>query len=181
MKKAKNIKNSHKKKTNTMISTDNEMSKLIFLVLIVAAVFIAFYVITLFVTKKDEDKGVNEEQNYEATIQYDKILASNILSQKPTEYYVLAYFNDDPYVDLYKNHLMNYEVKKGENAVPYYYVDMDEVFNSSFIGEQSNLNVSNATDFKFSQTALLRIQKGKVISTYETKDIITAKFGRMTK
>lgn len=180
MKNTKKTKNSHSKKTKTIISTDNEMSKLIFLVLIVAAVFVVFYLITLSITK-DDNKGTTDEQSYQATIQYKKILAGNILNQEPSEYYVLAYFNDDQYVSLYKNHLLNYETKKGEAAVPYYYVDLDEVFNKEFIGEESKLNVTDAKEFKFSQTALIRVQNGKVISTYETKDVITAKFGRMSK
>lgn len=186
MKKAKKI----TKKTNKIIkgdnkknvsigSNDNEMSKLIILILIVAAVFVVFYIITLFVTKEDKDSN-STEQSYEATIQYEKILAGNILSQKPSEYYVLVYFSDDQYVPLYENYLTYYTMVK-EDAVPYYTVDMDDVFNNEFVSEESNLNVSVAKDFKFKQTTLLRIIDGKVISTYETKDDITGKFGRMTK
>lgn len=177
MKKAKKIKS---QKTNSMISTDNEMSKLIILILVVAFVFAVFYVITLFVTKKENDKSDDtKDQSYEATIQYEKILAGNIFSQNHNEYYVLVYFKDDNYVDYYKSYLSYYSTK--ENAVPYYFVDMDDVFNSSFRGENSNLNVSDAKKFKFSQTALLRIVDGKVISTYEGNENITGKLGRMTK
>lgn len=166
------------KKTNSMISTDNEMSKLILLIVIVAVVFAAFYFVTLFVTK-DEKTEEKQENTTEATIQYEKILVSNILSQKAKEYYVLVYFEDDNYVDLYKNYLSYYSTKEG--SVPYYYVDVNEVFNKSFISEKSKLNVSNSKDFKFKETALLRIQDGKIISTYEGKDNITGKLGRMTK
>ena len=167
-----------KNKTNSMISTDNEMSKLIVLILIVAVVFVAFYVVTLFVTKDDTNEETTQDST-EATIQYEKILVGNILSQKAEEYYVLVYFEEDSYVDLYKNYLTYYATKEG--TVPYYYVDVNEVFNSSYISEKSKLNASEAKDFKFKETALLRIQNGKVISTYEGKDNITGKLGRMTK
>jgi len=178
MKKAKKVKS---QKTNLMISTDNEMSKLIILILVVALIFAAFYVITLFVTKKDDNKSDdNNEQSYEATIQYDKILAGNIFSQNKDEYYVLAYFKDDSYVDYYKSYLSYYS-EKVESAVPYYFVDLDDVFNSSFVDEKSNLNVTDVKKMKFSQTTLLRIKDGKVISSYEGNESITGKLGRMTK
>lgn len=172
--------NNSKKNTNIMVSTDNEMSKLILLILIVAVVFVAFYVVTLFVTKNNDEKEVTNEETTEATIQYEKILASNILSQKNDEYYVLVYFNEDKYVDLYKNYL-NYYKATVEGSVPYYFVDMDDVFNNSFVSEKSKLNVTNSKDFKFSQTTLIRIKNNQVVSSYEGKDNITGKLGRMTK
>ena len=133
MKKAKKISQKNKK---SMISTDNEMLKLIILIIVVALVFAIFYVITLFVTKKDNNTSeTSTDESTEATIQYQKILAGNILSQSSSEYYVLVYFGDDSYVDLYKNYLMYYSTKV-ESAIPYYFVDMDEVFNNSFISDK---------------------------------------------
>ena len=178
MKKAKKI-NSHK--TNSMISSDNEMTKLLILILIVAVIFSIFYIITLFVTKKDDDaKQTNDENVSETVIDYDKILAGNILSQKNTEYYVLVCFKDDSYVDYYKNYL-NYYSMNVEGAVPYYFVDINNTLNSSYVFDTSILNVTDAKKFKFSQTTLLRIKEGKVISSYEGYDNISSKLGRMTK
>lgn len=166
-------------KTNTsFFSSDNEMAKLILLIIIVAIAFAIFYVITLFVVKKDEST-TDTEKNIEVTIQYEKILVGNILSQSNDEYYVLVYTDDDQYVDLYKNYLMYYE--QNEEAVPYYYAELDNIFNKDFIADKSHLKVEDAKQFKFSQTTLLRIKDGKVISTYEGKDSITGKLGRMTK
>ncbi len=178
MKKAKKI--NSQKKTNTIISTDNEMSKLLILVLVVALVFALFYVITLFVTKDKNTTNTSNEENTEATIQYEKILATNILSQKNNEYYVLVYFNSDKYVDVYKSYLSYYS-SKVENSVPYYFVDMDDVFNNSFVSTESSLSVTKVNDLKFSQTALLRVRDNKIISTYEGNEQITGKLGRMTK
>ena len=179
--KMKKAKLSSQKKTNSMISTDNEMSKLIILILVVALVFALFYVITLFVTKKDSGSTTNEGENdTQVSIQYEKILASNIFTQKNNEYYVLVYFSDDNYLDLYKSYLSYYRTSI-EGAVPYYLVDMSDVFNKSFIAEKSNLNVSNIKELKFSQTALLRLRDNKIISTYEGNEQITGKLGRMTK
>ena len=175
-----NKKNISKKKNQSIFSSDNEMAKLILLIIIVALAFAIFYIITLFVIKKDEQKTENNEETTEATIQYQKILVSNILSQKDNEYYVLVYTENDPYYDAYENYLLYYEMAK-EDAVPYYYVELNNAFNKKFINEKSNLKVEKAEEFKFSETTLLRIKDGKVISTYEGKDSITGKLGRMTK
>lgn len=178
MKKAK--KNNYKTKNNSIFSSDNEMAKLILLIVIVAIAFAIFYVITLFVVKKDEKQTNTQPETTEATIQYQKILVSNILSQKETEYYVLAYKSDDKYLEAYKNNLTYYAMTK-EDSVPYYYVELDNSLNKSFITEKSKLNVESAKDLRFSQTTLLRIKEGKIISTYEGKDNITGKLDRMSK
>ena len=171
---------SNKMKNNSVFSSDNEMAKLILLIVIVAIAFAIFYVITLFVVKKDEKETPTAEQTTEATIQYQKILVSNVLSQKENEYYVLAYKNDDKYVESYKNNLTYYAMTK-EDSVPYYYIELDNSFNKSFIAEKSKLNVENSKDIRFSQTTLLRIKDGKIISTYEGKDNIVGKLDRMSK
>ena len=178
MKKAKKINN--KKNTNSFISTDNEMSKLIILICVVALVFALFYVITLLVTKKD-DKPIdtNNSSSTEATIQYEKILAGNILSQSDSEYYVLVYFDDDQFLNLYKSYLEVY--KKVNDSLPYYFVNLSEVFNNSFVSDKSDLNVDDAKKLKFSQTALLKVRNGQIASTYEGNQQITDKLGRMTK
>lgn len=176
----KNVVKKQDKNKKALISSDNEMLKLIILILIVAVVFGIFYVITLFITKDDTTNTNPTDESNTVTIQYDEILAGNILEQKESEYYVLVYYPEDQYVPLYMNHLSYYKMTV-ENAVRYYTVDMSDIFNKQFVGEESVLNVTDSKDFKFSQTALLRIKNGKVISTYESKDVITAKFGRMTK
>ena len=171
---------SNKMKNNSVFSSDNEMAKLILLIVIVAIAFAIFYVITLFVVKKDENKTTTQEETTEATIQYQKILVGNILSQKEDEYYVLIYKNDDKYVEAYKNNLTYYAMTK-EDSVPYYFVELDNSLNKSFITEKSKLNVENAKDLRFSQTTLLRIKEGKIISTYEGKERIIGKLDRMSK
>lgn len=170
----------NKMKNNSIFSSDNEMAKLILLIVIVAIAFAIFYVITLFVVKKDEKETPTSEQTTEATIQYQKILVSNVLSQKENEYYVLAYKNDDKYAESYKNNLTYYAMTK-EDSVPYYYIELDNSFNKSFISESSKLNVEDVKDMRFSQTTLLRIKDGKIISTYEGKDNIVGKLDRMSK
>lgn len=179
MGKAKKMNN--KKGINTFTYSDNEMSKLIVLILVVALVFAIFYVITLLVTGKDTaETDVSNSENLDVTIQYQKILAGNVLSQKNDEYYVLAYFNDDQYLNFYKSYLDFYK-SNVDGSVPYYFIDLDEVFNSSFVSDESNLNFDSISNLKFSQTTLLRIKDGQIISTYEGNKQISDKLGRMTK
>ncbi len=174
----KQKKKKQKMKNNSIFSSENEMAKLILLIIIVAVAFGLFYAITLLVVKKE--KTNKTEPTTEATIQYKKILVSNILNQKDEEYYVLAYKNKDQYVEAYQNYLKYYELSK-EDAYPYYYVELDNSLNKNYTSENSNLNTEKTEELKFSQTTLLRIKSGKIISIYEGKDRIKGKLERMTK
>ena len=71
--------------------------------------------------------------------------------------------------------------KSKEGSVPFYYVDANNTLNNAYISDTSNLNVTDVKKIRFSQTTLLRINDGKVISSYEGHDNITGKLGRMTK
>ena len=177
--KMKQKKDKRKKQNNSVFSTDNEMAKLVLLIVIVAIAFAIFYVITLFVVNKNEKSEATEEIQ-ETTIQYEKILVSSILTKQEKEYYVLVYKKDDKYLDTYKNYLSYYKMAKTD-ALPYYYVELDSQFNKQFVSSESNLNVEQAKDLRFSQTTLMRIKDKKIASTYEGKDNITGKLSRMTK
>ena len=181
MKAERNLKKNEKKKkkVNTLVSADNEMSKLVILILVVALVFGLFYVITLFITKDNSENSNNDLENAEVLIQYDKILVGNILDQKDNEYYVLVYKEDDVYFDLYMSYLMTYS--NLSDSLNYYSVNLDEVFNKKFISDDSKLDVKDVNELKFNQTTLLRVKNGKIVSHYEGKDAITGKLGRMTK
>ena len=69
--KKKNVKNTKKIEYNN----DNEVSKLIKLVIVVTLIVFVFYGITVLVNKKIEE----EQPERPATIQYDEILIGNSL------------------------------------------------------------------------------------------------------
>ena len=166
MAKKKQIKN--KKKNETQVVSGNEMINLIKIILIVCAVLLVFYFITVLVNKKDKETYT---ENTNATIQYNKILVGQILNRTETDYYVLVEKENDQYIDLYNYYLSNYI---GENKkFKYYTVDLSDVFNGNHIGEQTLLT-GNVSEFKFVNSTLLRVKNGSIIESYDTRDSIVS-------
>ena len=56
--------------------------------------------------------------------------------------------------------------------VKYYRVNIDNPLNSNFVSDKSNLNVSDITDLKVSQSTLFEIKNEKIIKTYEGNEKI---------
>ena len=89
-------------KTNNSVESD-EYKKLIKLILIIAVVFLIFYVATLIFTKKNYDDIFSNDLNANE-IQYDEIIIGNMFD-KSGEYYVLLLEEDDPYKELFSSYL----------------------------------------------------------------------------
>jgi hypothetical protein len=166
------------KKVNvSKINNDNEMIKLIELVIIVSLIVLVFYVITLFVNKKEDSD--EQTTTTPAEIQYDNILVGNILSQPNDKYYVLVRLSDDVNTNTYEVYLSNYEYMT--DSLRTYYVDLNNPLNSKFLKEESNFKIKNITDISFKETTLLLIENKKIKKTYEGKDEIINILKEITK
>lgn len=153
--------------------TNDEVSRLIKMVLIVTGFFLIFYVITLFVTKEEEV----ETPKTPATIQYDEILIGNLLEQPKDEYYVLVYDKEDIYVDLYITYLIQYEQSRGR----YYTAKMENPLNAKFVSSESKLNVSNVLDLRVSQSTLFKVEDGKIVKSFEGNEKIKNHLSNLIK
>lgn len=149
------------KKYNNASMNSDEVGRLIKMVVIVTVVFLLFYAVTLIVTKEKKQEVLKTP----ATIQYKEILLGNILKQPNDNYYVLAFTSDDAY-SIY------YETKLDGQKTKYYKVNIDNPLNSNFVSDKSNLNVSDITDLKVSQSTLFEIKNKKIIKTYEGNEKI---------
>lgn len=165
--KAKQVNN--KKQNSNNIATGNEMLNLFKIVLIVCAVLIVFYFITLFVN--DSGKTDDYSSNNVASIQYDKILVGQILNRNEDEYYVLVEKENDQYLELYNYYLSSYE---GESkGLKYYKVDLSDVFNRNYVGEKTLLD-GDISSFRFSDTTLLKIKNGVLTKIYDNREAIVS-------
>ena len=142
-------------------------SNLIKIVLIVCAVLLVFYFITVLVNKKGSDTDYSE--NTTPTIQYSKILVGQILNRNEDEYYVLVENENDQYLELYNYYLSS----DYEDALEYYTVDLSDVFNENHIGEETYVE-GDVSEFKFAETTLLKIKDGNVKRVYKTRDEIVS-------
>lgn len=157
---------------------DNEVGNLIKIILVITGVVLVLYFVTVLYLKKDEVKE-DTETEVSATIQYDEILSSKLLTQSPKDYYVFAYNEEDFYLTTYETLLSNYQMK--ENAKKVYKLNLDLGFNKNIIGEESNLKGANLEKIKFTQTSLIRVKKNKIVEAYEGKEAILEHLRSLTK
>ncbi len=175
--KIKNEEVKPKKKKANLNFKDNEVGNLIKIILIITGVVLVLYLVTLVYLKKDEVK--EEEKEITATIQYEEILGSKLLSQSPKEYYVFAYKEDDLYLTSYNIYIGNYQYK--ENSKKVYRMNLDLGFNEQYVGEKSNLKGGKVEELKFADTTLIKVKKKKVVEVYEGKEKILEHLRSITK
>lgn len=156
-----------KNENNAQIATGNEIVKLIKIILILCAVLLTFYFITVLVNERMDKTDYSE--NTTPTIQYSKILVGQILNRDEDEYYVLVEKENDQYLELYNYYLSS----DYEDALEYYTVDLSDVFNGNHVAEATNVE-GDVSEFKFAETTLLKVKDGKIKRAYKTRDTIVA-------
>lgn len=172
---AKTMKKTSKKVSTKPQTQGDELKRLIQMVAIVTVLFLAFYLITLVVTKDKKQ----EETKTPATIQYDEILIGNILKQPNDEYYVLIIDTDDVYTALYTLQLDNYKDQK--DSLKYYTANLANIFNAPFKADKANLDVTDIKDLKVTTSTLILVKKGKISATYEGSDAIKTHLASLIK
>lgn len=157
----KNTKSTNRKETQMVsVSATDELRKLSILLISIVGIICIFYIITMFVTKKNQ--ALHYQLNNEISqISYTDILASDILKKDGT-YYVLVKDNNDPYVSLYKTYIESYI--SSEEHLDVYSVDLNDALNQKYKAEQSNLPVDA---LKFKGTTLLKISNHVIETSYE--------------
>ena len=146
------------------------IKQLLTFIILIWVVLGIFYGITVLVTNKKNNANRTDkvESKSNAKIDYEKILAQNSLNQKETSYYVYAYTNNDENVSTYNNDLVSYKNKEG--ALKVYYVELDNAFNKNNFASESNFEDGKVI---YKATTLLKVENGKVVNSYETKEEIT--------
>lgn len=179
----KNVKKSNTKtekdiKNQTPISGEqnNEIIRLVKIVLIVTAIFAVFYVVTLLVTKKsDEVKHDREQENKtveKAEIQYENIMIGTMLNENGTSY-VLILETDDNRSEEYESLIET--IKSNEDAPNIYKANLTDSFNKTYLGKEENYYVSDISEFRVKGTTLVKIGDGKVDAVFDNYDAIKNK------
>lgn len=153
-----------KKKTNkkNTVEANNELVNLIKIVVIVCVVLLAFYFITVLVNKKTKGSAFSDDDSV-AVIQYDKIIVGEILNRTENNYLVLVEKENDVNSNLYQSYLSIYSGK--ENALKVYNVDLSEVFNLNYVGDETILD-NGIQNYKFSDTTLIKVSDGNISEFY---------------
>lgn len=125
--------------------------------------FVTLYLLTgLFITK--EIKWFNKNSNDDELVEIEnKILAADCLKQIEEEYYVYFYDtkNEDSEITDTLYSLMD----------KVYRVDLNDDFNSNFVGEPSGI-VENISDLKVSNPTIIKVSSEKIVAFYNGADEI---------
>lgn len=146
-------------------SKDKPLSPKTFItILVVIFLFFAIlYIITgIFLTKEIKWFENSKEETETDTIT-NKILASDSLRQTEEDYYVYYYDTKENNSDI-ENSLYSIEEK-------IYRVDLNDEFNSNFIGEPSG-KVENINDLKVSNPTLIKVSSEEIKEFYSGKEQI---------
>lgn len=158
--------------TNNVNSND-EMTNLIKIVLIVTGIILIFYGVTKVVTQKaNEAKIANAD---EAEIQYDEIIIGSMLNINGS-YYVLIEDENDSRISEYEAMLTS--ISANTDAPKVYKADLSSSFNSDYLAKESNYS-SNIEEFKVTGTTLVKISDHKIEETFDTYDSISSKLNEL--
>ena len=173
---AKNSKNNKKErkinKNEYETAIDSSIKNKIFIVIGFLVFLLAFYLLTLYITNKNNPKKDDSDTKEEVTFSYDEILVGRSLSMQDDEYLVLFYDKSDEkqseiYDQLYKDY------KNKEEHLSIYYVDMSSGLNKKFsTTEESNKNPSDVSEFLINGPTLIRVNNHIVQDYYEGEESI---------
>ena len=143
-----------KQKRNRNVNTSDEIRLDSFLKIIgiLLIILIVFTLITMFIKRE------KKETPQESTIQYTKIIVGSILNRPEENYYVLVEAKDDANLSTYESLINTYNEK--DDHLKVYFVDLNDAFNNTYYSEDSNLDITDISDIRFSKTTLLHIING---------------------
>ena len=141
----------------------------LFVVLGVISFFCCFYLLTVFITNKDDGKKADETKEVE--ISDDTTIVGRALNMSDEDYYVIFY--DESNEDIKSVYEQLVEDYKGHgNKI--YTVNMGNSFNKKYATEEeSNKEVVSPADFKINGPTLIKVSDHKVVSYLEGEASIT--------
>lgn len=159
-----NRKRNDRKRIEEVVTTENDYMDKFFIVAGVILFLLCFYILTVYITNKNNDTSDNKENVVEINNEY--ILLGRSLSMGKGDYYVLFFHINDS--NVYDEIVNNYS-----GDLPVYKVDMSIAFNKKYITDgESNKNPSKVTEFKINGPTLIKVSNKKVVEYIEGEDAI---------
>lgn len=178
MKKAK-IRKTEEQNKIEMSDTYSIKSMIKILTILVVLFGIFYFITTLLVKEKDtnNDNGVS-------VVDSSKITLNQLFNRNEKEYYVIATkaslysssYVDTNYIEFYNNYINKYKQK--ENAIAFYYVDLDSALNKVYISEELNIT-EDINELRLNDEVLFKINNGKIEKTYVGRENILDKLSRL--
>ena len=156
-------------------SDDFSIVKFISIIMIIMIVLGVFFVITTFVAKKPEV----EKNTANSVIRDEMVTIGNMLSQKESDYYVLAYKNEagkKTNLDIYEKYIKDITTNNKEFKL--YKVNLSDAMNKSYISDTNNIT-DNLEEFKISGEVLLHVVDNKIEESFEGLTEISNKLNEL--
>jgi hypothetical protein len=161
MKKARLKEKKVKKELETESTMSGKAVAMTFLSLMV--IFVAFYFLTEFLISKQTTTTESSDSNSSSNETALNISFSELLKQSDDEYYVFAIMEDDS--------ASFYERYADAIGTTYYEIDMGDVMNKAYVGEETNIS-EKIKDIKIAESTLFVIEDGKIAENYTGRDNI---------
>ena len=168
-------KKKNKKNKETIKEVKNNTYKDIFstlkLLLVVLLVLGIFYLLTVYITSKKENKYVKEEHTGNVDIEYQEILAGSSFNIDEDEYIVIYYdMSDSTLKSNITSSISKYESKN--DHLPIYTVNMGSAFNKKYNSNESHNNPSSLDELSINGPTLIKFNDKKVEDYIESYDSI---------
>ena len=152
-----------------MNSTNKDVKKGIIIACSVIAFIGLMFVFTKIKTGEWNLFTKENNINYTAEVQTEKITCGSILNRSDEEYLVIAYEMDEDSASLYQSLISKYNDSK--RKITLYQLDLSNSRNNICLAD--NLNITNdITTLKLVVPTLLKIKNGKIVSTITNYDQI---------
>lgn len=159
--KIKNVKQNTK---NSKVNRDDySLKSIIIIILILTAIFFAFYLVTSIVIK-----GNSTVSNSTSVVEENKITISKLFSEKESEYFVLVLkdsnsqsnnYSDINYNSLYNKYISDYNKK--DNSLKFYKAYLSDALNSNYLGSETTIT-NDLSNIKFNDDTLLKVKDGNI-------------------
>lgn len=153
--------NKNKIKSVRYESNDTKEIKNLIVITVVVVLIVG---LLYFFTNMLNNKGDNSKISFE----YDTCMVGNMFNRPYDEYYVFLFSSLDSDASTYKGLITSYI--DSDDALKVYYVDMNDWFNSSYLGDMSNNKPTGVSDVVIKDSALIKIKDGSVVNYYDKLD-----------
>ena len=162
-KKKNNKRKVQTKKVEVEESEKFNLQDKLFVVFCIVMFFVAFYVLTLYITNKHTDSSSSDTTTTESNTSYQEIILGRSFSMSEKEYYVIYYDSSDEEIsstcsEIVTNYRSNHETKL-------YFVDMHSAFNSQYVSEESNPDATSAEELLINGPTVIKVVD-KAIAEY---------------
>lgn len=163
----------------TKSSIDPEYSTVIKITIGVICVFLFTYLLTALASGEIKLGKKDNNTKQEVSIQYEEIIAGQVLNRNHEEYYVLLFDFTDTFASYYLSLKDNYLMD--DKALPFYIVDLEKHINKTLVSEDGHditINVSHIDNLKVVSPTIIKIKGHKVVETIKGRESILKFFNQ---